>query len=89
MRTTTTIPLCALVLAACATTLDAEGCRGADWKKMGRLDGGAGRESQLQAHAAACAPYGIKPDAATYSKGLEEGRASRATSTTTRNVSLF
>jgi hypothetical protein len=90
MRAMTTVPICALALAACATvTLDAEGCRNADWYAIGHRDGVTGDASKLEAYAAQCAPSGSKPDAANYAKGLEEGRSARATSMAPRRVSLF
>jgi hypothetical protein len=89
MRPTTIILPCVLALAGCATTLDADSCRNADWYKIGHRDGVAARASQLEAHAAACAPSGSKPDAANYAKGLEEGRAANAAVTAQRRMSLF
>jgi uncharacterized protein DUF2799 len=94
MKTTTIVSLFALVLAAflaaCATTPDdlAE-CQGADWYRIGNRDGQAGRDSQLQARSAACASLGVKPDAAQYDKGLQDGRANHAATTARRNISLF
>jgi hypothetical protein len=84
MRVILFVPACALALAACVT-LDAEGCRNADWYGVGHRDGFAGDKSELERYSAQCAPYGSKPDSANYTKGLEAGRAERAQ----RRVSLF
>jgi len=84
MRISPSASICALALAGCMT-LDAEGCRKADWYGIGHRDGIAGDRSELDAYAAKCAPFGSKPDAANYARGLEEGRAERKQ----RRVSLF
>jgi hypothetical protein len=84
MRMNLTTSICTLALAGCAT-LDAEGCRNADWYGIGHRDGVAGDKSELEAYTAQCAPFGSKPDAASYAKGLEEGREERKQ----RRVSLF
>jgi len=90
MKTTTLVSLCALLLAGCATAPDdVVECRSADWEKVGRRDGGSGHSSQLQAHAAACAPHGVKPDEAAYARGLETGRAQYANTMSQRRMSLF
>ena len=90
MRTATVISLFALMLAGCATaTLDAEGCRQADWVAVGHRDGVTGKESQLQQHAAQCAAYGVKPDEAKYSSGWLDGQNDRSLVTAPRRISLF
>ncbi len=85
MRAILVIPICTLLLAGCAT-LDAEGCRNANWHGIGHRDGVAGDKSELESYAAQCASFGSKPDAANYAKGLQEGRAERAQQ---RRISLF
>jgi len=90
MKFATAVSLFALMLAGCASvTLDAEGCRNADWVKIGHRDGVSGNESRLQQHAAQCAPYGVKPDEAKYASGLAEGHSDHAVVTAPRRISLF
>jgi hypothetical protein len=62
-----------LLLSACAT-LDADECRAADWRQIGRSDGERGHGTgRLDEHRKACAEHGIRPDADRYWLGRSEG----------------
>lgn len=62
-----------LLSSACAT-LDADECRAADWRQIGRSDGERGHGTgRLDEHRKACAEHGIRPDADRYWLGRSEG----------------
>lgn len=49
-------------------------CRTADWYKLGRSEGEIyALQSQLDQYTKQCAAYGIKPDAAAYQLGWDDG----------------
>lgn len=69
--------LCALIaatlLAGCAT-LDADQCKAADWRAIGRSDGERGHTTaRLDEHRKACAEHGVTPNADRYWLGRSEG----------------
>lgn len=68
------IPLFALLaLSACASLSETQ-CRGGDWRSIGFEDGAAGRQSsRIADHTEACAEYGIRPDAAAWEEGRQDG----------------
>lgn len=62
-----------LLLAGCAT-LDADECKAADWRQIGRSDGERGHGmGRLDEHRKACAEHGITPNADRYWLGRSEG----------------
>ena len=62
-----------LLLAGCAT-LDADECKAADWRQIGRSDGERGYGmGRLDEHRKACAEHGITPNADRYWLGRSEG----------------
>ncbi|MGH9576067.1 MAG: DUF2799 domain-containing protein [Terriglobales bacterium] len=67
---------CLLALAGCLS-MGAEGCRNADWNRLGQRDGYSGGGAMLEVYAADCAAHGVRPDAAAYAKGMETGAANR------------
>lgn len=61
------------LLSGCAS-LSEEECRVADWRRLGTDDGAHGHtESRLAEHAEACAKIGIRPDAAQWRAGWDQG----------------
>jgi hypothetical protein len=62
-----------LLLSGCAT-LDANECKAADWRQIGRSDGERGYGTgRLDEHRKACAEHGIAPNADRYWLGRSEG----------------
>lgn len=62
-----------LLMAGCAT-LDADECKAADWRSIGRSDGERGHTTaRLDEHRKACAEHGITPNADRYWLGRSEG----------------
>ena len=78
MRTASSV-LLAVVLAACAS-LDRDECLKADWYAIGLEDGARGRAlERLGDHRRACAKHNVRPDAARYVEGRNEGMRSFCT----------
>lgn len=66
-------PVIALCLNGCASLSETE-CRDQDWYTIGFEDGSNGDPpSQIDVHGAACAKYGITPDARQYEVGRRDG----------------
>lgn len=62
-----------LSLGGCAS-LTPEQCRQADWRQIGYADGVKGLPgSQIEEHASACAPLGIRPNLDAYLQGRQQG----------------
>jgi len=62
-----------LALASCAS-LSPEQCREADWRQIGYADAVKGLPgSQINEHASACAPQGIRPNLDAYLQGRRQG----------------
>ena len=73
-RLGTAVCLAALVLLGGCASLSEEQCRLADWQRIGTDDGAHGHaESRLAEHAEACAKIGIRPDAAQWRAGWDQG----------------
>jgi hypothetical protein len=67
------IGLTSLILGGCAT-LSEEQCGRGDWFGIGEADALAGNTpDRLSQHHAACAKYGVAPDAAAYDAGYGQG----------------
>ena len=65
----------ALAAGACAS-LSEKQCRSGDWAAIGRADGARGLPAgEIEKHREACAAHGVKPDAARYRAGHEQGLA--------------
>lgn len=65
--------LCALLLGGCAS-LTPEQCAHADWRQIGYADGVKGLSgAQIEEHARACAPQGIRPNLDAYLAGRSQG----------------
>lgn len=65
-----------LVLAGCAS-LSPQQCTHADWRQIGYSDGVKGLSgAQIDEHARACAPQGIRPNLDAYLAGRAQGLAS-------------
>jgi len=62
-----------LLIAGCAGST-AEGCASTDWYRQGYADGTRTWYSLIDQHAARCAAFGVKPDAAAYQRGWEQAR---------------
>lgn len=65
-----------MALAGCATDgqVGFTDCRSVDWYKYGYRDGSASAaRSNLESYERDCASAGVKPDAAAYVKGLQQG----------------
>lgn len=61
------------MLAGCAS-LSPEQCRQADWRQIGYADGVKGLPgSQINEHASACAPVGVRPNLDAYLQGRQQG----------------
>ena len=66
-------PLIALCLQACASLSESE-CRNQDWYTIGFEDGTDGDpQAQIDEHGAACAKFGVTPDARQYEVGRRDG----------------
>lgn len=64
----------AALLAGCATGLNADECRVADWRTIGYEDGLRGQAAErIGAHRTACAKHQVAPDLAAYNEGRERG----------------
>ena len=76
----TTILVAILTLAGCASAGNPGlgDCGGADWYKYGLRDGSVSGRSSFDEYSAQCAAFGVKPDAARYTKGLEDGQWEKA-----------
>ena len=62
-----------LLLAGCATMNEPE-CRSTDWYKRGREDAELyGARSMLDQYTHQCAAFGVRPDAAAYQLGWDDG----------------
>ena len=61
-----------LTLAGCVT-MDASECRGANWYDLGYRDGLFGLQRMDIVYEEQCGKHGVKPDAAAYGKGWQEG----------------
>lgn len=62
------------LLASGCATLDADECKAADWRSIGRSDGERGHPTaRLDEHRKACAEHGITPNADRYWLGRSEG----------------
>lgn len=59
------------LLAGCANLVERD-CR-SDWYQVGLRDGHRGDQPDVDAYAAACARFGVRPDAARYRQGWEDG----------------
>ena len=67
------IAVLSLALQGCATLSERE-CRDQDWYGIGADDGyDGGPASQIDAHRAACAEFGIEPDTEQYEAGRRDG----------------
>lgn len=62
-----------LLLAGCAS-LDAEGCRSADWYRVGFRDAMYGLQRQDYSYDAQCAAHGGTVDEPRYAQGWREGK---------------
>jgi hypothetical protein len=68
------VALAAVLLVSGCATLSEEQCRMADWRRIGTDDGAHGHtEARLGEHAEACAKIGIRPDAAQWRAGWDQG----------------
>ncbi|MFC6632728.1 DUF2799 domain-containing protein [Microbulbifer taiwanensis] len=71
-----TLAIATVLLASGCATMSEEECMVADWHAIGYEDGAAGLQlGQLSKRREACADYGVRPDAAAYRAGREEGLA--------------
>ncbi len=62
-----------LLVSGCAGLSESQ-CRNADWYKLGRADGEIyARQSQLDQYTKQCSAFGVKPDAAGYQLGWDDG----------------
>lgn len=72
-RSLSLLVLLAVAFPACKTLSEGE-CRDQDWYGIGADDGFDGAPaSQIDQHRAACAEYGIEPDAEQYEAGRRDG----------------
>jgi hypothetical protein len=62
-----------LLLAGCAS-LDAQGCRDADWYRLGFRDAMYGLQRQDFTYDSQCAAHGATVDDARYAQGWREGK---------------
>lgn len=62
-----------LLLAGCAS-LDAQGCRDADWYRLGFRDAMYGLQRQDFTYESQCAPHAVGVDRARYAQGWREGK---------------
>lgn len=62
-----------LLLAGCAS-LDAQGCRDADWYRLGFRDAMYGLQRQDFTYESQCAPHALGVDSARYAQGWREGK---------------
>ena len=65
---------CVLLAGGCAGSTSEERCASTDWYRQGYADGRRTWYSRIDEHAARCAASGVKPDAAQYKKGWDDGR---------------
>ena len=73
LRLTCALLATGLLLSSCAT-MDANECKAADWRQIGRSDGERGHGTgRLDEHRKACAEHGITPNADRYWLGRSEG----------------
>lgn len=64
---------CVLLAAGCAGST-AESCASVDWYRQGYTDGSRTWYSLIDQHTSRCGAFGVKPDAAQYDKGFQDGR---------------
>ena len=64
---------CASLACGCAS-FGPEACAKTDWYRQGYVDGSRSWYSLIDQHESRCAAAGVKPDAAQYQRGWEQGR---------------
>ena len=65
--------LLAVFLGGCASLSESE-CRSTDWYQLGKRDGEIyGARGMIDQYTHRCATFGLKPDAAAYNLGWDDG----------------
>jgi hypothetical protein len=68
------LAICCMLLVPGCASVGPDACAQTDWYQQGYMDGRRTWYSRIDEHTARCASSSIKPDAAAYQKGWDQGR---------------